>query len=263
MTDRILDLEQEKMFQKIESGKPIEGGAEMTSEYRETLMHLLLMQADSELSGAYGYVPWIMKAPTIQEKLIVANIVKDEVRHAKAVYGLLSDLGFDVQAHLNAQDLAARISSTEDIGTGRAGSDKRVNIFYYPIDTWTDFVMFNFCMDRGAGHQLEDVLTSSYGPWARVMHGIFDEEVTHVAHGDMWVRRLALNPGTHDICQERFNTWFLRTVKIFGSDKSTRNELYRKFGLKKRTNGEVRAAFVAEVSQLCASFSLTVPLFGS
>ena len=43
MTDRILDLEQEKMFQKIESGQPIESGVEMTSEYRETLMHLLLM----------------------------------------------------------------------------------------------------------------------------------------------------------------------------------------------------------------------------
>lgn len=43
-------------------------------------------------------------------------------------------------------------------------SDKRVNSFYYPIDTWADFIFFNFCMDRGASHQLEDVRAGSYGP---------------------------------------------------------------------------------------------------
>lgn len=247
------------MFEKIQSADPIEDVSEMTKEYKEALMHLLLMQADSELSGAYGYVPWIMKAPSVQEKLIVANIVKDEVRHAKAVFGLLSDLGFDVQAHLDAQDLEARVESGTDIGTARVRTDKRVNIFYYPIETWTDFVMFNFCMDRGAGHQLEDVLTCSYGPWARVVKGIFDEEVTHIAHGDGWVKRLALDPRTHDECQETFNKWYLRTVKIFGSDKSTKNELYKKLGLKKRTNAEVRNAFITEVSKLATAFNLSLP----
>ncbi|TSC61579.1 MAG: ring-1,2-phenylacetyl-CoA epoxidase subunit PaaA [Parcubacteria group bacterium Gr01-1014_48] len=249
---------EQKMFEKIQSGDPIEDASEMTPEYKEVLMHLLLMQADSELSGAYGYVPWIMRAPTVQEKLIVANIVKDEVRHAKAVFGLLADLGFDVQAHLDSQNLGARVSES-DIGTKRAGTDMRVNIFYYPIETWTDFIMFNFCMDRGAGHQLGDVLTCSYGPWARVVQGIFEEEVTHIAHGDTWVKRLAQNPETHDECQEAFNKWYLRTLKIFGSDKSTKNELYRKLGLKKRTNSEVRNAFMAEVSQLATVCNLSMP----
>ena len=246
------------MFAKIQSGEPIEDSSEMTEEYKTALMHLMLMQADSELSGAYGYVSWIIEAPTIQEKLIVANIVKDEVRHAKAVFGLLAELGFDVDTHLKAQNLEARVEE-QDIGTNRILSDKRVNIFYYPIETWTDFIMFNFCMDRGAGHQLEDVLTCSYGPWARVMKGIFDEEVTHVAHGDGWVKRLAQNPATHDECQETFDKWYLRTLKIFGSAKSTRNELYRKLGLKKRTNGEVRNAFITEVSKLATTFNLSMP----
>ncbi len=246
------------MYQKIESGDSIENTSEMTSEYQESLTHLLLMQADSELSGAYGYVPWIAKAPSIQEKLIVANIVKDEVRHAKAVFGLLSDLGFDVEAHLEAQDLMARTERT-DIGTERVGSDNRVNIFYYPIETWTDFIMFNFCMDRGAGHQLEDTLICSYGPWARVVKGIFDEEVTHIAHGNTWVKKLAENSTTHDECQATFDKWYLRTLKIFGSDRSIRNAKYQKLGLKKRTNGEVRNAFIAEVSKLCTSFNLSMP----
>src|SRR6266849_1448578 len=225
-------LEQEMMAQ-IETGQPLEKPAEMTDEYKQHLMHLMLMQADSELAGAYGYIPWISQAPTIEEKLLVANIVKDEVRHAKAMYGLLDDLGFDVQGHLAAQDLAFRLqdASQTDIGTARLKADKRVNIFYYPLETWADFIMFNFCMDRGAGHQLEDVLTCSYGPWRRVMQGIFREEVVHIGHGETWVRRLAADPTTRDECQETLHKWYLRTMQIFGRPGSARNAVYRQLGL--------------------------------
>ena len=58
--------------------------------------------------------------------------------------------------------------------------------------------MFNFCMDRGAGHQLEDVRHSSYGPWRRGVEGIFKEERMHIRHGELWVKRLAEDPATRD-----------------------------------------------------------------
>ncbi len=252
-------LEQE-MMAKIETGQPLEKPEEMTEEYRGHLMHLMLMQADSELSGGYGYVPWIMKAPTVEEKLVVANIVKDEIRHAKAMYGLLADLEFDVQAHINAQNLEFRLNEgSTDIGTERLRTDKRVNIFYYPIETWFDFVMFNFCMDRGAGHQLEDTLTCSYAPWRRVVEGIFKEEVVHIGHGETWVRRLAEEPTTRDECQETLNKWYLRTMNIFGRPGSSRNSIYRQLGLKRRDNEEVRQAFHKEVKAFCDKVGLTLP----
>src|SRR5205814_6711553 len=129
-----------ELMAKVESGVRIESVQEMTDEYRENLIHLLTMQADSELAGGYGYVPWIMKAPTVEEKHVVAQIVKDELRHAAVMYGLLGDLGFDVDAHVRPHDevFRMRIDAAADIGTARITSDKRVNIFYYPIDTWAD-----------------------------------------------------------------------------------------------------------------------------
>ena len=138
------------MMAKIERGVRLESADEMTAEYRENLVHLLTMQADSELAGGYGYVPWITKAPTVEEKHVVAQIVKDELRHAAVMYGLLGDLGFDVERHVRQHDetFTMRIDAKADIGTARITADKRVNIFYYPIDTWADFVFFNFCMDR-------------------------------------------------------------------------------------------------------------------
>jgi len=250
-----------EMMAKIEGGIRLESAHEMTEEYRETLLHLLTMQADSELAGGYGYVPWITKAPTVEEKHVVAQIVKDELRHAAVMYGLLADLGFDVERHVRRHDeiFTMRIGPDADIGTARITSDKRVNIFYYPIETWADFVFFNFCMDRGAGHQLEDVRGCSYGPWVRAIDGIFKEEKFHIRHGESWVKKLASDPTTHAEAQTTFNKWYVRTLNIFGRPGSPKNQLYRRYRLKLRDNDEVRQAFAHEVRELCATFGLTLP----
>src|SRR5215475_6040770 len=123
------------MTDKIARGVRLESADEMTPEYRANLVHLMTMQADSELAGGYGYVPWITKAPGVEEKHVVAQIVKDEIRHATVMYGLLADLGVAVDTHVRAHDdvFTMRIAADADIGTARITSDKRVNIFYYPI----------------------------------------------------------------------------------------------------------------------------------
>jgi len=249
------------MMSKIKSGMRLESVDEMTPEYRDALVHLMTMQADSELAGGYGYVPWITKAPTVEEKHVVAQIVKDELRHAAVMYGLLEDLGFPVARHVQAHDdvFTMRIEATADIGTARITSDKRVNIFYYPIETWADFSFFNFCMDRGAGHQLEDVRTCSYGPWVRAIEGIFKEEKFHIRHGEYWVKRLAGDPATRDEAQKTFEKWYVRTMNIFGRPGSPKNARYRALGLKARDNDDVRSAFAREVKALCAQCGLTVP----
>jgi ring-1,2-phenylacetyl-CoA epoxidase subunit PaaA len=250
-----------EMMGRIERGERLESAHEMTPEYREALVHLMTMQADSELAGGYGYVPWIMQAPTVEEKHVVAQIVKDELRHAAVMYGLLGDLGVEVESHVAAHDetFRLRIEATADIGTARITSDKRVNIFYYPIDTWADFVFFNFCMDRGAGHQLEDVRRCSYGPWVRAIEGIFKEEKFHIRHGEYWVKKLSEDPATHDEAQRTFDKWYTRTMNIFGRPGSAKNRVYRDYRLKLRDNDEVRRAFATEVAELCATFGLTVP----
>jgi ring-1,2-phenylacetyl-CoA epoxidase subunit PaaA len=250
-----------ELLARIERGERVESAEEMTEAYRENLIHLMTMQADSELAGGYGYVPWIMKAPGVDEKHVVAQIVKDEHRHASVMYGLLADLGVDVEAHVRAHDeaFAMRIDASADIGTARITADKRVNIFYYPIDTWADFIFFNFCMDRGAGHQLEDVRQCSYGPWARAIEGIFKEEKFHIRHGEFWVTKLAGDPATRDEAQATLDKWYIRTMNIFGRPGSARNAVYRQYRLKLRDNDEVRQAFADEVRDKAQAVGLTVP----
>ena len=251
---------EERMAAELAAAKAIESPEQMTPLYRESLINLLYMQADSELAGALGYVPCVKLSPNVEEFLASSMIVKDEFRHARVVYKLLENLGEDVDSHVRAHDFTMRLSDSDaDIGSQRAADDKRVNIFYYPIDSWVDFCMFNFCMDRGAGHQLEDSLQASYRPWARVLEGIFKEEKFHIAHGDSWVKRLAQDPKTHEQAQASLNKWFIRTMNIFGRPNSPKNQIYRDLGLKKRDNHDVRMGFAQEVADRCKENGLTLP----
>src|SRR6266849_3830551 len=124
---------EELMTKKLSKGESIESFDDMSDEYYEHLTNLMVQQADSELSGGFGYVPWIMKAPTTEEMLVVSNIVRDEVRHARAMYRLLEDIKYGVDDWVEKMDFAFRVEDSQDLGDKRASGDKRVNIFYYPI----------------------------------------------------------------------------------------------------------------------------------
>lgn len=249
------------MTKKLSAGGSIETIDEMSDEYYEHLTNLMVQQADSELAGGFGYVPWIMKAPTTEEMLIVSNIVRDEVRHGRAMYRLLEDASFGVDDWVEKMDFTFRVEESLDLGSKRAASDKRVNIFYYPIDSWADFVMFNFLMDRGAGHQLEDVKQSSFGPWRREIDRIFKEELTHIAHGDYWVKRLALDPETKPGIQGALDRWWPRVMAIFGRPGSRKNKRYRELRLKLRDNDDVRKTFAQEVRGKAEAWGLNVPVW--
>jgi ring-1,2-phenylacetyl-CoA epoxidase subunit PaaA len=230
------------LLDRIARGDKIESPDQMTDEYRDNLVHLMTMQADSELAGGLNYVPWIERAPTVREKLVMAMIVKDEMRHANVMYSLLADLGIDVQRHIQ-----------------ESGLQERVDIFYYDIPAWPDLIMFNFLMDRGAGHQLYDAMHCSYGPWSRAIAKIEEEERMHVAHGEQWVKRLARDPQTREAAQAALDRWWPRTLAIFGRPGTRRNDAYRRLGLKLRDNEDVRRAFIEESVPLLEAAGLRVP----
>ena len=104
-----LEKKHEKMMEKIQNGEKLESPAEITDEYKEHLLTLLIAQADSELAGAYGYIPWIEGAPNVAEKLVMANIVKDECRHAKAIYDLIDRFGINVDKLIHEDKMKNRM----------------------------------------------------------------------------------------------------------------------------------------------------------
>jgi ring-1,2-phenylacetyl-CoA epoxidase subunit PaaA len=248
-----------KLFEEIKNGRTFDKGDELPPLYKKNLMNLLWMQGDSEYAGALGYMPWIEKAPEVKEKVLVAQMVKDEMRHASVIYKMLRDLGEDVDKHIEETDMGYKLEEDEvNIGFKRIKNDARVNIFYYQIKYWTDYILFNFLMDRAAGHQLEDTLHSSYVPWKKGIEGIYKEEVMHLTHGDIWVKKLSKDPEQKAFLQERLNLWWPRVMNVFGRTIGGANDIYVRLGLKNRTNTEVRDVFVAEIQEMCDKCGLTI-----
>lgn len=231
----------EAMMAKIHAGHKLESLDEVTAEYKESLLSLMIAQADSELAGAYGYVPWIEGAPNMPERLAMANIVKDEIRHARAMYDLLDKVGVNTDALIDA------------------GMVNRMKVFYEPIRTWADLVMFNFLMDRAAGHQLRDAAESSWGPWSRAMVQIEKEEWMHVRHGEFWVKKLAEEADTKAEIQQALDFWFPKVNRIFGKQGSRSNQTFQKFKLKQRDNHDVRESWYNEMKPILEGYGLVLP----
>ncbi len=257
---RAYTAEDEKLFKEIENGKTFTAEEELPEIYRKNLLNLLWMQGDSEYAGALGYMPWIAKAPNAHERVLVSQIVKDEMRHAHSIYRILDKLGQETHEHCLAHEFDWRIEDDKaNIGFTRAKDDNRVNIFYYPINYWEDFCLFNFLMDRAAGHQLEDTLHSSFQPWKDAIGSIVKEEAMHLAHGDKTVKAMAEDPEKKEFLQERLNIWWPRVMNVFGNSKGLSNDIYMRLGLKRRTNAEVRKVFVKEIEEKCEAWGLVLP----
>src|SRR5579872_7042812 len=105
----------EQLQERLARGEKVRSVENMSQEYYDALLNLMLMQADSELAGGIGYMPWIAKAPTIDEKYVVATMVREEIGHAHAMYRLLRGIGFDVDEHVARHQWDMRVDAG-DIG---------------------------------------------------------------------------------------------------------------------------------------------------
>jgi ring-1,2-phenylacetyl-CoA epoxidase subunit PaaA len=252
------------MKANINSGKQLTRREEMTQEYFDELVWLLVAQMDSEYVGAYGYVPLQELAIRFDpdETRHVPQMVRDEFMHGDRINDVLNLLGFDARKwktdHERGYSFRLPIDSSlhvaEELNGGRLTDDFRVNIFYYPIVvpnsstyqqdllSWINFTIFQFLQDRGAGEQLRDTLTSSFLPWAKENTKTMREENRHIRHGDIWMMELFRQ--FPDLTQKQFDLWWPRSLATFGRPQSKRNDLWRKLGLKHRTNIEVVCAFL-------------------
>jgi ring-1,2-phenylacetyl-CoA epoxidase subunit PaaA len=255
----------ESMMAKINAGEQLRDMGEMTREYYDELVWLLVAQMDSEYVGAYGYMPITFIAPRFAASELkgVPGIVHDEFTHGNRIRDVLNSVGFNadkwVEDHHLYYDI--RLEPDESMPHERPTDDLRVNIFYYdlvvPLEapqdfitplpdydllTWINFGIFQFLQDRGAGEQIRDTLQSSFAPWARENAKTMREENKHIHHGDMWVARLFKEHP--ELVQQQFDLWLPRSLATFGRPDSGRNDLWRKLGLKRRTNEEVLRAFL-------------------
>ena len=123
--------------------------------------------------------------------------------------------------------------------------------------------MFGFLIDRVGKYQLEEFSGCSYAPLSRLLEHpsrVMDEEAGHIDFGTTRTAEMAARGGeSRARVQRAVDFWYVTGLDMFGRAESRRAERYRAWGLKRRTNAEARATYMAEVNPLIESMGLTVP----
>lgn len=247
--DEILeDNEQLRRFEaRIARGEKIEPGDWMPQEYRRQLIRMISQHAHSEVVGQLPEGAWIGRAPSLRRKMILLAKVQDEAGHGQYLYHAAETLGATRE-----EMLAALLS----------GKAKYSSIFNYPTLTWADVGVIGYLVDFAAILNQTMLARCSYGPYARAMVRICAEENFHKKQGQDIVIQLARGvPQQKAMVQDAINRWWQPTLMMFGPPdaESPNTPVLKRWGIKTRSNDELRQSFIDQVIPELHALGLTVP----
>jgi len=232
---------------RINRGEKIEPADWMPDQYRNELIRLIHVHANSEICGALPEGKWIPHAPSFKRKMALVAKVQDEVGHAQLLYRAAETLG------------PSREQMVEDLISGKS---KFSNVFHYSTDTWADVAVIAWLIDGAAIVNQVMMAEGSYGPYARALKRICYEEAFHMKHG--YEMCVVLATGTkvqREMLQEAVDRWWSPIMMFHGpADKvSTHTELLVRWQIKLKTNDEQRQQFLKQFVPKMYDLGLTVP----
>jgi ring-1,2-phenylacetyl-CoA epoxidase subunit PaaA len=216
----------------------------MDPEYRELLGRVITIQADCEIGGPHLYVKEILpSAPTKTDQLMVARTAAEELDHFRKIARVGGEMGVDVSFVVSWPN-----------------QKRYLDAFRGLIQTWEDFAVFGFLIDRVGRYQLEEFMECTYKPLERILPQIIKEEIGHIGYGQSKTAELAAQGDeAREKVQKALDFWYVKALDMFGRSDSTRDQRYVYWGLKRRTNAQAREEFIQEVNPLIEKIGLKIP----
>jgi ring-1,2-phenylacetyl-CoA epoxidase subunit PaaA len=219
----------------------------MPDEYRQQLIRLIQVHANSEICGALPEGGWIPHAPTFKRKLALIAKVQDEVGHAQLLYRAAETLG------------KSREEMVVELIEGKA---KYSNVFHYHAETWADVAIIAWLIDAGAIVNQRMMAEGSYGPYARALKRICYEEAFHLTHGyDMCITLANGTKLQREMLQDALNRWWKPIMMFHGpSDRESKHTgTLMKWRVKLKSNDEQRQEFLKMYVPKIYELGLTIP----
>ena len=232
---------------RIARGEKIEPGDWMPQEYRRQLVRMISQHAHSEIVGMLPEGAWITRAPSLRRKMVLLAKVQDEAGHGQYLYHAAETLG------------ATREEMVQGLLDGKA---KYSSVFNYPTLNWTDVGVIGYLVDFAAILNQTMLARCSYGPYSRAMVRICAEENFHKKQGqDIVIRMSRGTPRQKAMVQDAINRWWWPTMMMFGphDSDSPNSAVLIRWGIKTKTNDELRQEFIDKIIPELHALGLSVP----
>ncbi len=247
-TFKLNEQDLEKAFQaRIDNEEKIEPKDWMPEAYRKNLIRQISQHAHSEVIGMQPEGNWITRAPTLRRKMILLAKVQDEGGHGLYLYSATETLG---------------ITREELIDALHEGRAKYASIFNYPSLTWADIGAIGWLVDGAAIVNQISLQRTSYGPYARAMIRICKEESFHQRQGYEALMIMAFGSDEQkQMAQDALNRWWWPSLMMFGPHdaESAHSAQSMKWKIKRKSNDELRQAFIDQTIPQVEFLGLTVP----
>lgn len=196
---------------------------------RDALLHLIVVQGDTEFASVEQQRHLFETAPTPFDREALARIMCEEMRHGFQMSYLLVE-HFGRSGRIEAQKLLER----------RAFKKNRLlGSFNVEINNWLDFFVYTEFIDRDGKFQLKMLSTSSFAPLARSMGPMLKEESFHLGTGHIGIARTLRGKKVPvQMIQRYMNRWVPTAYDLFGKDHSSTPHWAYVWGLKGRYDEE-------------------------
>ena len=224
----------ESFREEVRSAKDLDA---FPPEYRTAIAKIVVSHAVNELKGALTFdEPAIRLAPTPKFKWLVSRNTMEEFGH-----------------HI----LFARLA--EELGA--PWKDKKpLTLFDFPVADWVDFGVIKATVDIAELIELDDLVEATYLPLRKVAKDTYPEEKFHVGLGrEIITTLLEEDEGNRARINAVLARLFPQALDFFGAPNSKNNELFVRWGLKKRGNSAMRADYVRQVREFAKKHSLEMP----
>lgn len=240
------DKEIQPAYRELCGRGQFEEGADLPTEYREYLIRMLTIQARIELEYMLCPERTLLRplgmAPHPDDKVEYSAFWAEEVRHGSYWMKILDGLGVKTDAAFMAKPLPIYLFEMRD-----------------EAEHWVEYAYFSFFGDRQGAYMGFEWVNCSYAPLAKVAERVWRDEIGHAAFGYTLLRRICQTAEGRKAAQHYLGKWYPAGLDMFGSDESKRQIDYIRWGLRKRTNKQMRDSFILEVNDLLNKLNLDIP----
>ncbi len=229
----------------VNPGDQVETARELMQapeEFRTAVEKIVISHAVNELYGAQVFdEPAIALAPTPYSKWLTCRVAMEEYGH-----------------HVRFKELGEEIGIAPE--RMMASDEKKpLSIFEFPLQTWEEFCVIKLLADLAEILQVEDLAQCTFLPLRNLSRMTMPEERFHAQFGKDFCTELCQTEEGRAAVQDAINRYYPILPKFFGRPKSKNNEIYRKWGIKQRTNEDMLADYIKRATELVEDLGLTLP----